>query len=571
MGAPYKPTLPFDPEQDLLSDHLGSLVDECVREHGDKKAFSCVLPTGHTQTITYGELGELSDAVATYLREEIGLKPGDVVAVQSPNTLAYPVLAFGILKAGLTVTNVNPLYTIDETRHQLMDSGAKVWFVIDVFGDRVAQSIEGTEVERVYKLSLLDFFPKAQQIILGAAMKYLKKAVPPFSGTAAGTMKTVIAKGRRHLKNDGDTSAYRAGQSVNDVAIFQYTGGTTGRSKGAALTHLNVVGNISQADKREDKLDVLDEDTMLLILPLYHVYALAVGALASMSNGIHVVLMPVPRPLENLRYAFEKFPISILPGINTLYIGLMQESWFTANPPKSLRACYSGAAPLAPATADAWEQLTGQQIYEGYGMTECTCVVTSMPLDRPPKRGTCGIAVPGTELRIVDEEGKDVPRGEAGELWVKGPQVMSGYLNNPEATAATFVDGWLKTGDVGKMDEEGYLTIVDRIKDMIIVSGFNVFPVDIEDVLTKHPGVADAAVVGAPDPSTGEKVAAFVVRGDPSLTTEDIIKHCRDHLTGYKVPKTIHFLDELPKSPVGKVLRREMRDMARAAEEAGAA
>ena len=561
MGSPYTSSISFS-ANDLLSNHLGSLVDECVKSHSSKKAFSCVLPTGHTQTMTFDQLGRYSDAVAAYLREEIGLVAGDVVAVQSPNTLAYPVIAFGILKAGLTVTNINPLYTVDETNHQLKDSGAKVWFVIDVFGDRVAQSVDGTAVKRVYKLSLLDFFPAAQRLLLGAAMKYVKKAIPAFTGELAGTTQTVIATGLRHLKTIGSTEQYRRDQSVTDVAIYQYTGGTTGRSKGAALTHYNVVGNLSQADKREDSLAHLDDDVMLLILPLYHVYALAVGALASMRNGVHVVLLPIPRPLVNLKYAFDKFDISILPGINTLYMGLMQESWFLETPPASLRACYSGAAPLQPATADAWEKLTGQQIYEGYGMTECTCVVTSMPLNKPPKRGTCGTPIPGTELRIVDAEGQDVATGATGEVWVRGPQVMQGYLNSPDATKQSFTDGWLKTGDVGKMDEEGYLTIVDRIKDMIIVSGFNVFPVDIEDVLTKHIGIAEAAVVGAPDTASGEKVVAYVVRRDAMLDEKKVIAYCRDHLTSYKVPKTICFVDELPKSPVGKVLRRELRDQA---------
>lgn len=559
MGAPYTSHISFSSD-DLLSNHLGSLVDDCVRSHSTKKAFSCVLPTGHTQTMTFEELGRYSDAVAAYLREELGLVAGDVVAVQSPNTLAYPVIAFGILKAGLTVTNVNPLYTVDETNHQLKDSGAKIWFVIDVFGDRVSQSIKGTAVERVYKLSLLDFFPKSQRILIGAAMKYIKKAIPAFDGELAGTTQSVVSAGLRHLKTVGSTEKYRSDQSVNDVAIYQYTGGTTGRSKGAALSHYNVVGNLSQADKRDDSLEHLDDDVMLLILPLYHVYALAVGALASMRNGVHVVLLPVPRPLINLKHAFDKFEISILPGINTLYVGLMQESWFLDKPPASLRACYSGAAPLQPATADAWEKLTGQQIYEGYGMTECTCVVTTMPLNKPPKRGTCGTPIPGTELRIVDGQENDVELGATGEVWVKGPQVMQGYLNSPEATEQSFTDGWLKTGDVGKMDDEGYLTIVDRIKDMIIVSGFNVFPVDVEDVLTKNPAIAEAAVVGAPDKTTGEKVVAFVVRRDPSLDEKSIVAYCRDHLTSYKVPKTICLVDELPKSPVGKVLRRELRD-----------
>lgn len=561
MATPYTNKIPFGMD-DMLSNHLGNMVEDSVASYGSKKAFSCVLPTGHTQTLTFDELGKYSDAVAAYLREELGLVQGDVVAIQSPNTLSYPVFVFGVFKAGLTVTNINPLYTTEETNHQLKDSGAKVWFVIDVFGDRVAEAVAGTSVSQVYKLSLLDFFPPVQRVMLGAAMKYLKKAIPPFTGELSGTASTVIASGLKHMSRVGSTDRYREGQSLEDVAIYQYTGGTTGRSKGAELTHYNVVGNLSQADRREDSLEVLDSDAMLLILPLYHVYALAVGALSCMRNGIHVVLVPVPRPLENLRHAFEKFDVTIMPGINTLYIGLMQESWFLDNPPKTLRVCYSGAAPLQPATAEAWEKLTGMQIYEGYGMTECTCAVTTMPLSRPPKRGTCGTPLPGTELRIVDADGNDLPVGEAGELWIRGPQVMKGYLNNSAATSETFVDGWLKTGDVGKMDEEGYLTIVDRIKDMIIVSGFNVFPVDIEDVLTKHPAVAEAAVVGAVDPSTGEKAVAFIVRQDHSLSEEAVITHCRDHLTGYKVPKTVCFVDELPKSPVGKVLRRELRDQA---------
>lgn len=561
MSIAFQHEISFSADH-LMSNHLGSLIDECVINHEDKKAFSCILPTGHHQTMTFRELGHYSDTVAAYLREEMHLQPGDVVAVQSTNTLAYPVLICGILKAGLVITNVNPLYTADETNHQLKDSGAKVWFVVDVFGDRVTQSTEGTDVEHVYCLSLLDFFPALQRHLLGFAMKYLKKVIPPFEGEAAGNMRTVIEAGQKHLKRVGNTAKYREGQSVFDPAIYQYTGGTTGRSKGAVLTHYNVVGNMSQADMRPDKLDVRDEDAMLLILPLYHVYALAVGALACMHNGVHVVLAPVPRPLSTLKVAFENFDITILPGINTLYTGLMQEKWFTSNPPKSLRACYSGAAPLQPATAKAWHDLTGLEIYEGYGMTECTCVVSSMPLNRPPKRGTCGVPIPGTDLRIVDSEGNDLPLGEAGELWVRGPQVMSGYLNNVDATNETLVDGWLRTGDVGKIDEEGYLSIVDRIKDMIIVSGFNVFPVDIEDVLTKFNRVREAAVVGAKDDNTGEKVVAYVVAADKDLTANDVIAHCREHLTGYKVPKTIHFVDELPKSPVGKVLRRELRVMA---------
>lgn len=548
---------------DMLASHLGEMVDKCVAENGARPSFSCILPTGHHETMTYAELGRRSDAVAAYLREDLGLKPGDVVAIQSPNTLAYPVLAFGILKAGLIVTNVNPLYTADETNHQLKDSGAKVWFVIDVFGDRIRQSTEGTAVQRVYKLSLVDGFKGLKRPLLAFALKYIKKAVPPFNGEAAGTLAGVISAGEKHLARGVKTSTYWSGGHLDDVAIYQYTGGTTGRSKGAELTHRNIVANISQSNKRGDAVEQKDGDAMLLILPLYHVYALAVGALNSMYKGGHVVLVPVPRPLSNLKVVFETFNITIMPGVNTLYLGLMQEPWFVKNPPKNLRLCFSGAAPLQPATAERWEKLTGAAIYEGYGLTEGTCVISTMPLDQPPKRGTCGKPIPGTEVRIVGENGTDMPRGKPGELWLKGPQIMKGYLHNPEATRATIEDGWLKTGDVAIFDEEGYLSIVDRIKDMVIVSGFNVYPTDIESVLTCNEKVAEAAVVGAPDDDTGERVVAYVVPKDPDLTERELVLYCKEHLTGYKVPKTVVLVKELPKSPVGKVLRRELRDMAK--------
>jgi len=557
-------------EEDMLASHLGELVDACVAEHGDRPSVSCVLPTGHSHTLTFSDIGRLSDAVAAYLREDLGLKPGQVVAIQCPNTLAYPVLAFGILKAGLIATNVNPLYTTDETNHQLKDSGAKVWFVIDVFGDRIKQSIEGTSIERVYTLSLVDLFPGLPKALLGFALKYLKKAVPPLNAPTAGTLATVLKAGQKHLARGVNVAAYRKDMGHADTAIFQYTGGTTGRSKGAELTHGNIVGNISQANKRDDGIEREDDDCLMLILPLYHVYALAVGMLNSMYTGVHVVLVPVPRPLGNLKPVFEKFKITVMPGVNTLYLGLMQEDWFVSNPPTSLRFCFSGAAPLQPATAQRWEDLTGAAIYEGYGLTEGTCVVSSMPFNKPPKRGTCGIPIPGTEILIVDDEGNEMPLGEPGELWVRGPQIMRGYLNNPDATSETITpDGWLKTGDVAIVDDEGYLSIVDRKKDMVIVSGFNVYPTDIEDVLTRFDRVAEAAVVGAPDEESGEKVVAYIVRRDQTLTEDDVIRHCREHLTGYKVPKTIRFVNELPKSPVGKVLRRELRDLARAEATAG--
>lgn len=561
MGAAFVNKVGFE-DGDLLAQHMGEFVNICVAKHGDKPSFSCVLPTGHTKTLTFNEIGHYSDAVAAYLREELGLVPGDVVAVQSPNALAYPVLAFGILKAGLRITNVNPLYTPDETNHQLKDSGAKVWFVIDVFGDRIAESTAGSNVERVYKISLVDFYPALQRHLLGFAMRYVKKIVPPFEGTAAGTMQSVINAGEKHLAAGADLASYTKDTKPTDVAIYQYTGGTTGRSKGAELTHRNVVGNISQNAKRGD-VGSFENDTLLLILPLYHVFALAVGAINSMHHGAHVVLTPAPRPLSNLKPAFENFKITVMPGVNTLYQGLMNEKWFVENPVTSFRICMSGAAPLQPDTAKRWEELTGNRILEGYGLTESTCVVSSMPMDKPIRPGSCGVPIPGTDIRIVGHNGGDLAVGEEGELWVKGPQIMKGYLNNPQATDETIVDGWLRTGDVAKVDEDGYLYIVDRIKDMVIVSGFNVYPAEVEDALTRCGRVAEAAVIGLDDPETGERVVAYVVPADNSVTEDEIIAHCKEHLTAYKVPKTVEFVSELPKSPVGKVLRRELRDKAK--------
>ncbi|UTW56781.1 long-chain fatty acid--CoA ligase [Kordiimonas sp. SCSIO 12610] len=548
-------------DEDMLAIHVSGLVDNSVNEYGDKPAFSCALPTGHSATISFNDLGKYSDAIAVYLREELGLKKGDVVAIQCLNTLAYPILAFGILKAGLIVTNLNPLYTAEESQHQLKDSGAKILFLIDVFGDRAAEATEGTGVEKIYKLSLLDLFPAVQKSLLGFAMKYIKKSVPNFALKPDGTFQDVLNAGLKLLNAGHSVAGYLDDVDVHDPAIFQYTGGTTGRSKGAELTHNNVVANVSQGTKVNDGAYEKGEETMMLLLPLYHVYALAVGALASMYSGVHIVLVPVPRPLSNLKIVFDKFDISILPGINTLYLGLLQEEWFTSNPPKTLQFCYSGAAPLQPATMEAWEKLVNTKIYEGYGLTEGTCAVATMPLGEKRRPASVGLPLPGVKIRTV-MDGKDVPKGKNGEIWIQGPQVMKGYLNRPEATAETIENGWLKTGDIGYVDDDGYLYIVDRMKDMVIVSGFNVYPTDIEDVLSRMDGVAEATVVGVPSAATGEKVVAYVVKAADGLNEKAVIDYCKEHLTNYKCPKIVKFVDELPKSPVGKVLRRELRDIA---------
>lgn len=553
---------------DLIADHVSDLVDEVVSKYSAHPAFSCILSSGHYATITYKEFGHYSDAIAAYLREDLGLKPGDVVALQSPNSLAYPVIVHGALKAGLTLSNINPLYTADEANHQLKDSKTKVLFTVDVFGDNVAQSIEGTGVEKVIKISLLDLFPTIKRLFLGFMIKNVKKLIPVFNVDYVDTFQTAITKGERHLNAGLDVHALRNDISPDAPAFYQYTGGTTGVSKGACLTHKNLMGNITQINSRDDTTTVAnDEDGVaLIILPLYHVFALMFATLQLLYHGGHALLVPVPRPADNLRLAFEKFKIMYLPSVNTLYQSLLQADWFQENPPKDLRLCMSGAAPLQPAVAEEWLALTGCPIHEGYGLTESTCVVSTMRYDEPPRKGSCGKPLPGTELRFVDDDGNDVVQGERGEVWVKGPQIMAGYLNRPEATSDAIEDGWLKTGDIGLMDEDGYLYIVDRKKDMVLVSGFNVFPADIEDVIIEMSGVAEVGVIGLPDEKTGEGIVAFVVKADDAISESEIIAFCHTKLTNYKIPREVRFIQELPKSPVGKVLRRILRDEALTAE-----
>lgn len=548
-------------QSDYLAQNLADLVRIGCARNKNRTAFSIVLPTGHTANLSYDRLDYLSDCVAAYVREDIGLGPNDVIAIQSLNILSYPVIAFGIFKSGVIVTNINPLYTIEETRHQLQDSGAKALFVIDVFADKVAEAIKGTQIKRINSLSLVDLFPFMKAKILAFGLKKIKKLVPDFQVDVTDNFSAVIQKGELILKKGIDPGRYSRSINPDDLAIYQYTGGTTGRSKGAKLSHKNIVANISQGEKIN--VGAIDQgvNTMMLLLPLYHVYALAVGALASLYNGTNVVLVPVPRPLKNLKSVFEKFDITILPGLNTLFVGLMKEEWFVRRVPANIRFSLSGGAPLQPSVSKAWEKLTGSRVYEGYGLTESTCVCTISPLGQEPRAGFCGKILPGTEIKLVDDQGCPVAVGQSGELWVKGPQVMQGYLNNEAATQETLSeDGWLKTGDIASIDNEGWVRIVDRLKDMIIVSGFNVFPAEIEDILTRHDWVSEAAVVGFPCSLKGEKIIAYIVSVNEELKPDILSDHCRKYLTGYKIPSEFIFLKELPKTPVGKVLRRTLRD-----------
>lgn len=532
--------------------NLGDLVSKASREYADQPAFTTLLPTGTAGTISFAEVDKLTDQFAAYLRFELGLEKGDRIAIQSPNCLAYPIFLFGAAKAGCVIVNINPLYVASEIEHALTDSGARLLVMIDMFADKLEAVIPKSKVETVLITSVADFFPTVPRLIVKTVQR-LKKMIPkvpvpskPFTEAIKLGAKHVAA-GRRVALTEIE---------LDDLLALQYTGGTTGRPKGAMLTHRNLVSNIAQSyNNLQDNLQ--DNRTTLTPLPMYHIFALGVSGVIY-SVGGHNILIPSPRPISNLKPAFEKYDISFMPGVNTLFVALLHEDWFKNNPPREMNAVGGGAA-VQDAVAERWEEVTGNRIYQGYGLTETSPIVTSSPLDGIKKLGSIGIPVADTYMRIVDEDGNPAPVGEPGEIIIKGPQVMKGYWQNPEATEEVLRDGWFSTGDIGRMDEDGYFYIVDRKTDMVLVSGFNVYPAEIEEAIIKHPGVLEVGVIGVPDEATGEAVRAYVVKSDPALTEDALQAHCRQYLTAYKVPKQIIFRDELPKTPIGKVLRKDLR------------
>lgn len=546
----------FDPSN-LEYHTIAEMARKAVANFADRPALTTILPTGASTTITYAELGRLSDCFAGYLREELNLAPGETVAVMTPNCIGFGVASLGIAKAGCISTNVNPLYTTHELEHQLIDSSAKALVIIDLFGDKVDEVIANTGVKHVITLSLVDFFPALKRAILGFVLKRVRKVIPNMA-TPHVKLTDALAKGERAIQGK-DVAAYSAHVKPQDTALFQYTSGTTGRSKGAELSHEGVIINAHQAYlMTESEMDP-NGDTVLIALPLYHITAYTLIFIAGMETGGHGVLVPSPRPPSNLKSAFEKYTITWFTGINTLYAAMMAEPWFEAKMMEKVSFSGSGGAAQQVGVANKWEELTGIRINQGYGMTEISGVLTlNPPADN--RFGKVGIPVPGAELRIVDDEGNDVPLGEPGEVIARSASLMKGYLNRPDATAETLRDGWLFSGDIGVMDEDGFLEIVDRKKDMILVSGFNVSPNEIEDVISHVPGVVQVGVIGIPDDKTAEAPAAFVVRSDESVTEDAIMAACREDLTNYKLPRLIKFVDEVPVTLSGKVLRRELRE-----------
>ncbi len=539
--------------------HLAGLIHEASERYAGQIAFTTCMPNGMHGSLTYQQIAQHSDAFAVYLREVVGLQAGARVAVQTPNCLAYPVAAFGVFKAGCVLVNTNPLYTPAEMEHQFNDAGVEALVIVDMFANKAAQFLARSTIKQVIVAQVPQFFSFIPRGVIRLVMKYWNKALPKIvlphvRFEAALTLGAAIM-----LTKKIDVAAYTRGLGPDTLAALMYTGGTTGVSKGAMLTHANLLANVDQSLAMGRSHIVEGKECVLTALPLYHIFAFTFNLLCFYAVGARNVLAPNPRPIQNLQRAFDNYPITWVSGVNTLFNALLNEEWFTAFPPRSLKASVAGGAALQHAVAQRWQRVTGTMISEGYGLTESSPVVSFNPLTGSQRPDSIGIPVPGTDVRLVDDEGQAVPVGEAGELIVRGPQVMPGYWNRPDETAKTLKDGWLYTGDVAVMDGDGFFRIVDRKKDMILVSGFNVYPNEVEDVIAAMDEVLEAGVIGVPDEHSGEAVRAYIVPLAAGLTEEAVREHCHKSLTDYKVPKTIEFRSELPKSPIGKILRKDLR------------
>jgi long-chain acyl-CoA synthetase len=534
---------------------LGEIALDLAARRPAAPAFTTVMPNGMAASLSFAEVDRYSDAFAAYLRETLRLEPGARVAIQSPNGLAYPVAAFGIFKAGCVLVNVNPLYTAHEMAHVLADAEPAAIVAIDMFANKLAAAME-VPVPHVILTQAASLFPMPSRRLIGFVQKYVKKQIPR-PRFRHSVLSKALALGAASIRAGANVRGYTRDLEPSAIACLQYTGGTTGVSKGAMLTHRNLIMNVAQfLSFRSD--DMRETDHVLTALPLYHIFAFTVNLLGFFVRGAHNILIPSPKPLSNLRKAFETQDITFITGVNTLFNGLLNEPWFCANPPTSLRVSIAGGMALQEAVAVRWRKVTGTEAAEGYGLTEASPVLTINPAGRE-KPGSIGVPLPSTEMKCVDDQGNEAAIGEPGEIIARGPQIMPGYWRQPGETRNVLRNGWLFTGDIGKMDAEGYFTIVDRRKDMIIVSGFKVFPNEVEAVLAGLAGVKECAVIGVPDAATGEAVKAFIVRGDPALDASAIRDFCRRELANYKLPKFVEFRDDLPKSNVGKILRKDLR------------
>ena len=528
---------------------VGDVLARSVRLYGPQPAYICM-----DKSITYDELDRLSTQFAGFLQGELGLPQGARVAIMMPNVLQYPIAAFGALRAGYTVVNVNPLYTPRELEHQLRDSGAEAIVIVENFCTTLQEVVKNTPVKTVVTTGLGDMLGFPKGMIVNFVVKHVKKMVPAWDIPGNINFRDALTRGARHALKPVMVT-------LDDLAFLQYTGGTTGVAKGAMLTHRNIVSNLTQAYEWIRPFVRDGNEVIVTALPLYHIFALTANCLTFMRLGAANVLITNPRDIPGFVKELSKHKFSVLTGVNTLFNALLNDPNFGKLDFSAMRVTLGGGMAVQKAVADRWKEITGKPLIEAYGLTETSPAATINPLDLKEYNGAIGLPVSSTEVAIRDDDGNDVPLGQSGELCVRGPQVMKGYYNREDETAKVMMpDGFLRTGDVAVMDEKGFVRIVDRKKDMILVSGFNVYPNEVEAVVAMHPGVLEVAAIGVPDDKSGEAVKVFIVRKDAALTEEAVLAHCRENLTGYKMPRFVEFRQELPKTNVGKILRRVLRD-----------
>ena len=546
--ASYPANVPAEIDTNLYSSIVEVLETACDRFR-HRPSFANM-----GRTLSYDDVDRLSKHFASYLLNELKLVKGDRVAIMLPNVLQYPIALFGVLRAGLTVVNTNPLYTARELRHQLHDSDASAIIVLDNFAATLAEVLHDTPVKHIITTALGDLIGMPKGAIVNFVVKHVRKLVPPYSIPQAVRFKAALAMGSRKAPP-------KASVGHDDLAFLQYTGGTTGVAKGAMLTHKNLVANMQQASAWIGDTLKEGEEIIITAIPLYHIFALTANCLVFMKTGGLNYLITNPRDMKGFVKELGKVRFTAMTGVNTLFNGLLNTPGFDKLDFSTFKFTMGGGMAVQRVVADRWKKVTGVTLVEAYGLTETSPAACINPLDLPAYNGSIGLPVPSTDASVQDDDGKQLPVGDVGELCLRGPQVMKGYWQRPDETAKVITpDGWLHTGDIAKMDEKGYFYIVDRKKDMILVSGFNVYPNEIEDVVAQIAGVLEVAAVGVPDEKSGEAVKVVVVRKDPALTADKIKAYCKENLTGYKHPKYIEFRDSLPKTNVGKILRRELRD-----------
>ena len=549
-----KPWFKFYPESvphQVDVEAYASIVDlfeESVQKFQNATAYECM-----GKRISYRDLDEMSRDFAAYLQQELKMKKGDRIGIQMPNILQYPIAMFGALRAGLIVVNVNPLYTASEMRHQYKDAGVETIVIVANFAANLEKIRGQLPVKNIIVTQIGDLLGGAKGTVVNLVVKHIKKMVPAYNLPEAISFKNVLKRGKAY-------SFKRESLSRTDTAYLQYTGGTTGISKGAVLSHGNMVANMQQISAWMTPKLKEREEIVITALPLYHIFALTVNCLSMMKIGAYNVLITNPRDMAAFCKDMSKHKFTVFLGVNTLFNGLLNQEAFRKLDFSKLKVSVGGGMAVQKAVAKRWESVTGCPLAEGYGLTETSPVVSCNPIEGSERIGTIGLPVPNTDVKVVDDEGNALATGEKGELCIKGPQVMKAYWNRPEETKGAFWGEWFKSGDIAVIDEDGFIKIVDRKKEMILVSGFNVYPNEVENVISSHDKVLEVGVIGVPDPNSTERVVAYVVPKDKSLSEQEVISHCRTELTNYKVPKEVYFVDELPKSNVGKILRRVVKE-----------